>query len=205
MARAASQLCYATPARTGAFREGRTAARAGTTREPSESYYLGRILLVPVIIWAITSGQMAVAFVLFFIAGVSDAVDGFLAKRFNMQSEIGALLDPLADKCLLVSIYIALGHYRRYSAMARHPGGVARHHHRRRGHRLVAGRPADPNEAADGVEAEHRGAGGLCRAGAGRARFRLRDCAVRYYPDGGRHGADAVVGRASISSNGFAT
>ena len=70
---------------------------------------LGRILLVPVIIWAITSGQMAVAFVLFFIAGVSDAVDGFLAKRFNMQSEIGALLDPLADKCLLVSIYIALG------------------------------------------------------------------------------------------------
>lgn len=70
---------------------------------------LGRILLVPVIIWAITSGQMAVAFVLFFIAGLSDAVDGFLAKRFNMQSEIGAMLDPLADKCLLVSIYVALG------------------------------------------------------------------------------------------------
>jgi cardiolipin synthase len=70
---------------------------------------LGRILLVPVIIWAIASGQMAVAFILFFIAGVSDAIDGFLAKRFNMQSEIGALLDPLADKCLLVSIYIALG------------------------------------------------------------------------------------------------
>ena len=70
---------------------------------------LGRILLVPVIIWAITSGQMAVAFVLFFIAGVSDAVDGFLAKRFNMTSELGALLDPLADKALLVSIYISLG------------------------------------------------------------------------------------------------
>ena len=70
---------------------------------------LGRILLVPVIVWAITSGQMAVAFVLFFIAGVSDAVDGYLAKRFDMRSEIGALLDPLADKCLLVSIYIALG------------------------------------------------------------------------------------------------
>ena len=70
---------------------------------------LGRILLVPVIVWAITSGQMAIAFVLFFIAGLSDAVDGFLAKRFNMQSEIGALLDPLADKCLLVSIYVALG------------------------------------------------------------------------------------------------
>jgi cardiolipin synthase len=70
---------------------------------------LGRILLVPVIIWAIASGQMAVAFVLFLIAGISDAVDGFLAKRFHMQSELGALLDPLADKALLVSIYVALG------------------------------------------------------------------------------------------------
>jgi cardiolipin synthase len=70
---------------------------------------LGRILLVPVIVWAIASGHMAIAFVLFFVAGLSDAVDGFLAKRFNMQSEIGALLDPLADKALLVSIYIALG------------------------------------------------------------------------------------------------
>lgn len=70
---------------------------------------LGRILLVPVIVWAIASGQMAVAFILFAVAGLSDAVDGFLAKRFNMQSEIGALLDPLADKCLLVSIYVALG------------------------------------------------------------------------------------------------
>jgi len=70
---------------------------------------LGRILLVPVIIWAITSGQMAAAFFLFVIAGISDAIDGFLAKRFHMQSEMGALLDPLADKALLVSIYIALG------------------------------------------------------------------------------------------------
>jgi len=70
---------------------------------------LGRILLVPVIIWAIASGQMAAAFVLFLIAGISDAVDGFLAKRFHMQSELGALLDPLADKALLVSIYVALG------------------------------------------------------------------------------------------------
>src|SRR5438045_8866635 len=52
---------------------------------------------------------MEIAFAIFIIAGVSDAVDGFLAKRFNMTSELGALLDPLADKALLVSIYIALG------------------------------------------------------------------------------------------------
>ena len=70
---------------------------------------LGRIILVPVIVWAIVSSQMEIAFALFVIAGVSDAVDGFLAKRFNMTSELGALLDPLADKALLVSIFVALG------------------------------------------------------------------------------------------------
>jgi cardiolipin synthase len=70
---------------------------------------LGRILLVPIIVWAIASNQMEIAFAIFVIAGVSDAVDGFLAKRFNMASELGALLDPLADKALLVSIYMALG------------------------------------------------------------------------------------------------
>jgi len=70
---------------------------------------LARIILVPVIVWAIASNQMEIAFAVFVIAGVSDAVDGFLAKRFNMTSELGALLDPLADKALLVSIYVALG------------------------------------------------------------------------------------------------
>jgi cardiolipin synthase len=70
---------------------------------------LGRILLVPFIVWAIASNQLEVAFAIFVIAGVSDAVDGFLATHFNMSSELGALLDPLADKALLVSIYIALG------------------------------------------------------------------------------------------------
>ena len=70
---------------------------------------LGRILLVPIVVWAIASNQMEIAFALFVIAGVSDGVDGFLAKRFNMTSELGAMLDPLADKALLVSIYIALG------------------------------------------------------------------------------------------------
>ena len=70
---------------------------------------MGRILLVPVVVWAITADRMLVAFVLFLAAGVSDAVDGFLAKRFNMTSELGAYLDPLADKTLIVSIYVALG------------------------------------------------------------------------------------------------
>ena len=64
---------------------------------------------MPVVVWAITSGQMRIAFLLFLAAGISDAIDGFLAKRFHMTSELGAYLDPLADKALIVSIYVALG------------------------------------------------------------------------------------------------
>ena len=70
---------------------------------------LARILVVPVMVWAITSGEMRFAFVLFLAAGISDAVDGFLAKRFGMATELGAYLDPLADKTMIVSIYVALG------------------------------------------------------------------------------------------------
>jgi cardiolipin synthase len=65
--------------------------------------------LVPIVVWAIVSGQMRIAFILFVVAGVSDGIDGFLAKRFQMKSELGAYLDPLADKALIVSIYISLG------------------------------------------------------------------------------------------------
>lgn len=65
--------------------------------------------MVPVVVWAIASNTMWFAFVLFLVAGVSDAVDGFLAKRFNMTTELGAYLDPLADKALIVSIYLTLG------------------------------------------------------------------------------------------------
>jgi len=70
---------------------------------------LARILAVPVILWAITSGEIQIAFVLFLVAGLSDLVDGFLAKRFGMATELGAYLDPLADKAMIVSIYVALG------------------------------------------------------------------------------------------------
>ena len=70
---------------------------------------IARILMVPVVVWAIASRQMQIAFLLFLAAGVSDAVDGFLAKRLGMASELGAHLDPLADKALIVSIYVSLG------------------------------------------------------------------------------------------------
>ena len=70
---------------------------------------LARILSVPVMVWAIMTGWMLAAFILFLAAGLSDAIDGYLAKRFGMTSELGAYLDPLADKALIVSIYVTLG------------------------------------------------------------------------------------------------
>lgn len=69
---------------------------------------IGRFILVPLVIMMIVQGQWPLAFALFVIAGLSDAVDGFLARRFDMKSELGAYLDPMADKALLVSIYVAL-------------------------------------------------------------------------------------------------
>ena len=70
---------------------------------------LGRLLAVPAIVWLILSEEYLLAFALFVGAGISDAVDGFIAKRFNAQTEVGRYLDPIADKVLLVAVYIALG------------------------------------------------------------------------------------------------
>jgi cardiolipin synthase len=98
--------------RAGCYSNGRGAegsgGRGGGLSIPN-LITLGRILLVPVVVWAIASGEMRVAFLLFLVAAVSDAVDGFLAKRFGMTTELGAYLDPLADKVLIVSIYLTLG------------------------------------------------------------------------------------------------
>jgi cardiolipin synthase (CMP-forming) len=70
---------------------------------------LGRIIAVPVVFWLLMIGQPKPAFIIFVLAGISDAVDGYLAKTYNWQTELGAYLDPLADKLLIVSIYVALG------------------------------------------------------------------------------------------------
>lgn len=70
---------------------------------------LGRLLLVPLAISLILEANYRAAFWVFVIAGVSDALDGFIAKRFDRRTRLGALLDPLADKVLLVSVYVTLG------------------------------------------------------------------------------------------------
>jgi cardiolipin synthase len=70
---------------------------------------LGRLLLVPVTVWLIISDAHKAAFLAFVVAGVSDWVDGYLARNHGMGTEIGAYLDPVADKALLVSVYVTLG------------------------------------------------------------------------------------------------
>ena len=71
---------------------------------------LGRMLAVPVVVWLILEGRGGLAFWVFVGAGISDAVDGALAKRFDLETELGRHLDPLADKLLLAAVYLTLGH-----------------------------------------------------------------------------------------------
>lgn len=67
-----------------------------------------RLLLVPAIVSFIASRQWTQAFAAFLVAGVSDGLDGWIAKTFDWRTELGAILDPIADKALLVSIYVSL-------------------------------------------------------------------------------------------------
>ncbi|MDP2731897.1 MAG: CDP-alcohol phosphatidyltransferase family protein [Hoeflea sp.] len=70
---------------------------------------IARFIMVPLIVLAMINGDMLAAFVMFMLAGVSDGVDGFIARQFNQKSELGAWLDPVADKFLLVSVFVVLG------------------------------------------------------------------------------------------------
>lgn len=75
-----------------------------------------RILLIwPIVVWLHTQAYLP-ALALFILAAVSDGLDGYLAKRFNWTSELGKFLDPLADKLLLVVVFVE-------AAWLPHPGG----------------------------------------------------------------------------------
>lgn len=67
-----------------------------------------RILLVIPVVMLLLDHQFGVALLLFATAGISDGVDGFLAKHFGWQSRLGSILDPLADKLLLVCSFLTL-------------------------------------------------------------------------------------------------
>lgn len=65
-----------------------------------------RILLTPIIVYFILTDSPIPALFLFILASLSDWADGFIARRFNLESKLGAILDPMADKILVTSLYI---------------------------------------------------------------------------------------------------
>lgn len=69
---------------------------------------ISRILLVPVFIIFIINDELTKALLVFIIAGLTDSIDGLIARLFNQKTQLGAYLDPVADKLLLMSAYIAL-------------------------------------------------------------------------------------------------
>jgi len=69
---------------------------------------VARILLVPPSVLSLLAGRFDVTLVCFGCAALSDGLDGWLAKRFGWTSRLGKILDPIADKLLLVSLYLAL-------------------------------------------------------------------------------------------------
>ncbi|PTE07380.1 CDP-alcohol phosphatidyltransferase family protein [Mesorhizobium helmanticense] len=68
-----------------------------------------RLVLVPAVVLAMLNMRWDWAFAGFLVAGISDGVDGFIARHFNQQSQLGAYLDPMADKLLLVSVFVVMG------------------------------------------------------------------------------------------------
>lgn len=70
---------------------------------------LARLFAVPLLVWLVIHGGFQAAFWVFVAAGISDALDGFIAKRYGFVTKLGTYLDPVADKALLVSAYITLG------------------------------------------------------------------------------------------------
>ena len=71
---------------------------------------LARLIAVPFIVYLILQASYGWAFWIFVVAGVSDALDGYIAKRMDQASILGSYLDPIADKALLVGVYVTLGH-----------------------------------------------------------------------------------------------
>jgi cardiolipin synthase (CMP-forming) len=67
-----------------------------------------RLAALPFFLYAISQGRFGIALIIFVAAGISDGIDGFLARRFDMRSALGAYLDPIADKLLLMSSYLFL-------------------------------------------------------------------------------------------------
>jgi cardiolipin synthase len=75
---------------------------------PPNLLSIARILMTPVIAWRLGAGDPAGAFPWIVAASLTDLADGQLARRFNWSSELGGILDPLADKLMLAAVYVAM-------------------------------------------------------------------------------------------------
>ena len=166
---------------------------------------VARLLMTPLAVSMMLSQRFVEAFAIFLLAGVSDGVDGFIAKRFNLTSELGAYLDPLADKALLNSIYITLAATGQLAAALRDPGRVARPDDPVRSAGLVAARQSRGDPARSSSPRSTRRADRLRRLSAGLARFRLSRTRRCRSADMGRRGLDGGLGRASMSHSGSTT
>lgn len=69
-----------------------------------------RVAATPLTVWLILHGQVRIAFYVFIAAGVTDALDGFLARRLNLTTDFGRIIDPIADKALLTVSYLSLSY-----------------------------------------------------------------------------------------------
>jgi len=67
-----------------------------------------RILLVPVLVYFLLHGEYRAAILVLVVAGISDALDGFIARRFDIRTYLGSVLDPLADKILIIATVLTL-------------------------------------------------------------------------------------------------
>ena len=162
--------------------------------------------MVAPLVWLIVTERLQAAFWLFLAAAASDAVDGFIAKNFNARTNLGSYLDPLADKVLLIGIYLALAMGQLAAGVAGGPGHRAGSADRGRGHDDPAAASGVPAAAALDRQDQHAGpdpAGRLhdrARRRLGRSRARGRRADRR----GGAHhavvrrrlrGPGAAVGR----------
>ena len=133
---------------------------------------VARMVMAPVAVQMIVSDRYLAAFLIFLLAGVSDGVDGFIARRFDLRTELGAYLDPLADKALLISIYVSLAIYGALPAWVAIAVVSRDVDDRGRGDRVLAARQAGRDPPGLGIEAQHRRPDRARRLRARRARLR---------------------------------
>ena len=68
-----------------------------------------RILCIPYLIWMIFQRQFEQALLLIVLMGLSDGLDGFLARSYGWQTRLGSMLDPIADKLMLLALFVSFG------------------------------------------------------------------------------------------------